>query len=47
MLWGIDELISYVSQYFTLKLGILFYRNTCRSSCPVKPDDVLEDFGRT
>ena len=28
MLWKVDELISYVSQYFTLKKGdIIFTRN--------------------
>jgi hypothetical protein len=32
MLWKIDELISYVSQFFTLKIEILFYGNTCRGA---------------
>ena len=34
MLWKIDELIAYVSQYFTLKKEILFYgypKRSCQS----------------
>ena len=30
MIWGIDELISHVSQYFTLKIGDLIFTGTPR-----------------
>jgi 2-keto-4-pentenoate hydratase/2-oxohepta-3-ene-1,7-dioic acid hydratase in catechol pathway len=44
MLWGIDELISYVSQYFTLKIGDIIFTGTPAGVAAVKPDDVLEGF---
>ncbi|KFF11444.1 fumarylacetoacetate hydrolase family protein [Flavobacterium hydatis] len=44
MLWKIDELISYVSQYFTLKIGDIIFTGTPAGVAAVKPDDVLEGF---
>jgi 2-keto-4-pentenoate hydratase/2-oxohepta-3-ene-1,7-dioic acid hydratase in catechol pathway len=44
MLWSIDELISYVSQYFTLKIGDIIFTGTPAGVAAVKPDDVLEGF---
>lgn len=44
MLWKIDELISYVSQYFTLKIGDIIFTGTPQGVSVVKPDDVLEGF---
>jgi len=42
MLWKIDELISYVSQYFTLKKGDIIFTGTPAGVGKVKEDDVLE-----
>jgi 2-keto-4-pentenoate hydratase/2-oxohepta-3-ene-1,7-dioic acid hydratase in catechol pathway len=44
MLWSIEELISYVSQYFTLKIGDIIFTGTPAGVAAVKPDDVLEGF---
>ncbi|WP_264563543.1 fumarylacetoacetate hydrolase family protein [Flavobacterium sp. N3904] len=44
MLWNIDELISFVSQYFTLKIGDIIFTGTPAGVAAVKPDDVLEGF---
>lgn len=44
MLWKIDELIAYVSQYFTLKIGDIIFTGTPEGVAAVKPDDVLEGF---
>ena len=44
MLWKIDEFISYVSQYFTLKIGDIIFTGTPEGVAAVKPDDVLEGF---
>jgi 2-keto-4-pentenoate hydratase/2-oxohepta-3-ene-1,7-dioic acid hydratase in catechol pathway len=44
MLWNIDELISYVSQFFTLKIGDIIFTGTPEGVAVVKPDDVLEGF---
>ena len=41
MLWNIDELIAYVSQYFTLKKGDLIFTGTPAGVGAVKPEDVL------
>ena len=41
MLWKIDELIAYVSQYFTLKKGDLIFTGTPAGVGAVKPEDVL------
>lgn len=44
MIFGIDALISYISQYFTLKTGDLIYTGTPEGTGPVAPEDVLEGF---
>ena len=44
MLWKIDELISYVSQYFTLKIGDIIFTGTPDGVAAVKSEDVLEGF---
>jgi 2-keto-4-pentenoate hydratase/2-oxohepta-3-ene-1,7-dioic acid hydratase in catechol pathway len=44
MLWKIDELISYVSQYFTLKIGDIIFTGTPAGVAKVNPNDVLEGF---
>lgn len=44
MLWRIDELISYVSQFFTLKIGDIIFTGTPEGVAAVKTDDVLEGF---
>jgi 2-keto-4-pentenoate hydratase/2-oxohepta-3-ene-1,7-dioic acid hydratase in catechol pathway len=44
MLWKIDELISYVSQYFTLKIGDILFTGTPAGVAAVKSEDVLEGF---
>lgn len=44
MLWKIDEIISYVSQFFTLKIGDIIFTGTPDGVASVKPNDVLEGF---
>lgn len=44
MLWKIDELISYVSQYFTLKIGDIIFTGTPEGVAAVKSEDILEGF---
>jgi 2-keto-4-pentenoate hydratase/2-oxohepta-3-ene-1,7-dioic acid hydratase in catechol pathway len=44
MLWKIDEIISYVSQYFTLKIGDIIFTGTPEGVGAVKSEDVLEGF---
>lgn len=44
MLWKIDELIAYVSQYFTLKTGDVIFTGTPAGVAKVQPNDVLEGF---
>ncbi|MBN9285701.1 MULTISPECIES: fumarylacetoacetate hydrolase family protein [unclassified Flavobacterium] len=44
MLWKIDELIAYASQYFTLKTGDLLFTGTPAGVAKVKAADVLEGF---
>ena len=44
MLWNIDELVSYVSRFFTLKIGDIIFTGTPEGVAAVKPDDVLEGF---
>ena len=44
MLWKIDEIISYVSQFFTLKTGDIIFTGTPEGVAKVKPSDVLEGF---
>ena len=40
MLWKIDELISYVSQYFTLKIGDLIFTGTPSGVSKVESGDI-------
>lgn len=44
MLWKIDELIAYVSQYFTLKIGDIIFTGTPTGVAKVNPNDILEGF---
>ena len=44
MLWKIDELISYVSQYFTLKIGDIIFTGTPVGVAAVIPEDASEGF---
>jgi 2-keto-4-pentenoate hydratase/2-oxohepta-3-ene-1,7-dioic acid hydratase in catechol pathway len=44
MLWKIDELISYVSQFFTLKIGDIIFTGTPEGVAAVNPGDILEGF---
>ena len=44
MLWKIDEIIAYVSQYFTLRTGDVIFTGTPEGVAKVSPDDVLEGF---
>jgi 2-keto-4-pentenoate hydratase/2-oxohepta-3-ene-1,7-dioic acid hydratase in catechol pathway len=44
MLWKIDELIAYVSQYFTLKIGDIIFTGTPEGVAKVNPNDVLEGY---
>ena len=44
MLWKIDELISYVSQFFTLKKGDIIFSGTPSDVGKVEAGDVLEGF---
>jgi len=42
MLWKIDELVAYASQYFTLKTGDILFTGTPEGVAKVSPGDVLE-----
>ncbi len=44
MLWKIDEIIAYVSQYFTLKIGDIIFTGTPSGVGKVDPNDTLEGF---
>ena len=44
MLWKIDELISYVSQFFTLKIGDVIFTGTPAGVGAVNMNDTLEGF---
>ncbi|MBC7641147.1 MAG: fumarylacetoacetate hydrolase family protein [Flavobacterium sp.] len=44
MMWKIDELISYVSQYFTLKIGDIIFTGTPSGVAKVAENDILEGF---
>jgi len=44
MLWKIDELIEYVSKYFTLKIGDIIFTGTPAGVGTVKAEDVLTGF---
>lgn len=44
MLFKVDELIEYISRYFTLKTGDIIYTGTPMGVGPVKIDDHLEGY---
>lgn len=44
MLWQIDELISYISQFFTLKIGDIIFTGTPSGVSKVNSGDELEGF---
>ena len=44
MLWKIDDFISYVSQYFTLKIGDLIFTGTPSGVSKVESGDILEGY---
>ncbi|MEQ9306293.1 MAG: fumarylacetoacetate hydrolase family protein [Marinoscillum sp.] len=44
MLWSVDELIAYVSRFFTLKTGDIIFTGTPKGVGPVKIGDRLEGF---
>jgi len=44
MVWKIDELISYASKYFTIKIGDIMFTGTPEGVGLVSVDDVLEGF---
>jgi len=44
MLWNIDQLISHISQYFTLKIGDIIFTGTPQGVAVVNSDDVLEGY---
>jgi 2-keto-4-pentenoate hydratase/2-oxohepta-3-ene-1,7-dioic acid hydratase in catechol pathway len=44
MLWKIDELIEYVSKYFTLKIGDVIFTGTPSGVGKVSPEDKLKGF---
>lgn len=44
MLWKIDELISYVSKFFTLKIGDILFTGTPAGVGAVKENDLLVGF---
>lgn len=44
MIFSIDEIIEYISKFFTLKIGDLIFTGTPAGVGPVKENDVLEGF---
>lgn len=44
MLWKIDEIIEYVSKYFTLKIGDVIFTGTPKGVGKVLANDVLEGY---
>ena len=44
MLYKIDEIIEYVSKYFTLKIGDVIFTGTPAGVSRVQPNDVLEGY---
>ena len=44
MIWKIDELITYASKYFTIKIGDIMFTGTPEGVGVVSEDDVLEGF---
>ena len=44
MLWKIDEIIEYVSKYFTLKIGDIIFTGTPAGVGKVEPEDLLNGY---
>lgn len=44
MLWKIDELIEYISKYFTLKIGDIIFTGTPAGVGKVSPGDLLQGY---
>jgi 2-keto-4-pentenoate hydratase/2-oxohepta-3-ene-1,7-dioic acid hydratase in catechol pathway len=44
MMWKIDELIAYVSQFFTLKIGDIIFTGTPSGVGKISENDVLEGY---
>ncbi|HBY70040.1 MAG TPA: 2-hydroxyhepta-2,4-diene-1,7-dioate isomerase [Flavobacteriaceae bacterium] len=44
MLWKIDELIEYISKYFTLKIGDVIFTGTPAGVAKVSPEDRLKGY---
>ncbi|MBT7851090.1 MAG: fumarylacetoacetate hydrolase family protein [Formosa sp.] len=44
MLWNIDDIIAYVSQFFALKIGDIIFTGTPSGVSSVKPNDSLQGF---
>ena len=44
MLWKVDEIIEYVSKYFTLKIGDVIFTGTPAGVGKVIANDVLQGF---
>ena len=44
MLWKIDELIAYISTYFTLKIGDIIFTGTPAGVGKVSPEDRLTGY---
>ena len=44
MIFKIDEIIAYISQFYTLKIGDLLFTGTPVGVGPVKMDDHLQGF---
>ena len=44
MIWKIDDLISYISKYFTLKIGDIVFTGTPSGVGNVEKNDFLEGY---
>jgi 2-keto-4-pentenoate hydratase/2-oxohepta-3-ene-1,7-dioic acid hydratase in catechol pathway len=44
MLFSIDQIIAFASQYFTLKIGDLIFTGTPEGVGPIHPNDILEGY---
>jgi 2-keto-4-pentenoate hydratase/2-oxohepta-3-ene-1,7-dioic acid hydratase in catechol pathway len=44
MIWNIDEIVSYVSRFFTLKMGDIIFTGTPSGVSKVQSGDVLKAY---